>query len=78
MLDIKIVTGESGDWMGLYIDDELAISGHNISIEDLLKSTENKLPINYDVGLEISNDDLERIGGTLPTRIDGGNIDLFY
>ena len=33
---IKRVSADSGDWEGLYINDELEMEGHSISAEDLL------------------------------------------
>jgi len=37
---IDIISGESGEWQGLYVDGELAYQNHSISWEDFVKVLE--------------------------------------
>lgn len=40
-MDIKIVFHPSGDWEGLYVNDNLECEGHSIQIEDLVTALNN-------------------------------------
>lgn len=67
MLDIKLVTTSSGDWQGLYINDELVCDNHKITAEDILDFLQNKIPMTVDSNFEVDDDDLENFGYQLPS-----------
>ena len=66
MLDIKLVTTSSGDWQGLYIDDDLVYDNHRITAEDILDFLQDKLLIIANPSIEVDDDDLESFGYQLP------------
>lgn len=67
MLDIKLVTTSSGDWQGLYIDDELVYDNHKITAEDALDFLQDRLPMAVDSSIEVDDDDLEKFKYELPS-----------
>lgn len=70
MLDIKLLTNELGDWEGLYIDDELVIENHSISLEEAMLILKNKLPISYK-NIEVPEEQLEDWGYAYPDEVGG-------
>ena len=50
-----LVRCESGDWEALYINDKLAVEGHNIRVRDVIDSINGILPNEYNE-IEISDE----------------------
>ena len=61
-MDIKIVRSESGDWVGLYVDNELCLEGHSLPLHFVIEAITKKKPT------EIEKDDkfFNEHGGKLP------------
>lgn len=53
--DFTFVTSESGDWKALYINDKLAVEGHEVTAKDVLDCIADILP-NKVICLEIPQD----------------------
>lgn len=67
MLAITLVENEFGDWEGLYVDNELVVDGHKLSIKDVLYSLESRGIVLEEIELE--DDDLNELGYSLPTEL---------
>lgn len=72
-MDIKLVT--SDDWQGLYINDELDLENHLLSVEDVLKELYNCLEDFCTLSFYgIDQDYMEEIGD-LPSDFNDINME---
>lgn len=46
-LKIELVSSNSGDWHGLYVNEILAAEGHEIPVHKVVRGINNFLPLNY-------------------------------
>lgn len=60
MIELKIVTSESGDWEALYMNDLLIAEGHSLDAYHVLKALANTLPYKVDT-MEVS-DEIAELG----------------
>lgn len=77
--EITIVSCESGDWCGLYVEGVLEIEGHSLLKEDFINLIRKYKVFKDVIHFVISEEHMEWLGGNFPSKLQDVNyIDKLF